>query len=596
MAFLHRGPNIKVAPKIVSNTRISKTIRLKTQQTPAHQKHHNEGHYSSLYGYSTTFRTNFQIKQVVPTEHIIVRYSSTHNNNDKKPKDNSWWTWIKEGAHHYWIGSKLFALEMKTAAGILRRLFQGEKLIRRERKLLVTAFKDLLRLVPFSFFVIVPFAEFTLPIFLKIFPNMLPSTFEDKLQKEENLKKRLKARIELAKFMQDTVDEYLQEKKLKSQSKGLDFSTFMNNVKSGQHIQKDELVKFCTVFEDDLTMDNLPREQLVAMCKYMNLASFGNDFFLRLQLKKKLKQLKADDKLIASEGVDSLTTDELAAALRARGMRGNLVYTDEARARTMLKEWLEFSLDYNLPESVLIMSRAFIITERTDIAAADALQMALSSIPEEVVSDIKLKVAQDQTTPAQKLEVLKEETSKLHEEIEKAKVEEKAAPKPAPETPTKPAAPKKEEDVVKDFSEVAVKVLAYASPVEEEKKDLFELKLEREEEAPAKKEVEKQAVVEDALASRLKSKVDKMVESLEKDVEEAEKIVGSKLNIIDKDFDGVVSTEELREVLSVMKDKLTEEKFLQIINRLDADKDGKITVAELAKYAEESEKETNDKK
>lgn len=63
-----------------------------------------------------------------------------------------------------------------------------------------------------------------------------------------------------------------------------------------------------------------------------------------------------------------------------------------------------------------------------------------------------------------------------------------------------------------------------------------------------------------------------------------------------QDFDGVVTTEELREVLSVMKDKLTEEKFLQIINRLDADKDGKITVAELTKYAEESEKENKEKK
>jgi cytochrome bd-type quinol oxidase subunit 2 len=40
--------------------------------------------------------------------------------------------------------------------------------------------QDLLRLVPFSVFVIVPFMEFLLPVALKLFPNMLPSTFEDK--------------------------------------------------------------------------------------------------------------------------------------------------------------------------------------------------------------------------------------------------------------------------------------------------------------------------------------------------------------------------------------------------------------------------------
>jgi hypothetical protein len=40
--------------------------------------------------------------------------------------------------------------------------------------------QDLLRLVPFSVFIIVPFMEFLLPVALKLFPNMLPSTFEDK--------------------------------------------------------------------------------------------------------------------------------------------------------------------------------------------------------------------------------------------------------------------------------------------------------------------------------------------------------------------------------------------------------------------------------
>jgi hypothetical protein len=39
---------------------------------------------------------------------------------------------------------------------------------------------DLLRLIPFSVFVIIPGLELVLPVFLRFFPNMLPSTFEDK--------------------------------------------------------------------------------------------------------------------------------------------------------------------------------------------------------------------------------------------------------------------------------------------------------------------------------------------------------------------------------------------------------------------------------
>lgn len=37
---------------------------------------------------------------------------------------------------------------------------------------------DLFRLLPFSVFIVVPFLEFTLPIFIKIFPGMLPTTFQ----------------------------------------------------------------------------------------------------------------------------------------------------------------------------------------------------------------------------------------------------------------------------------------------------------------------------------------------------------------------------------------------------------------------------------
>lgn len=49
---------------------------------------------------------------------------------------------------------------------------------------------------------VIPFMELALPILLKLFPNMLPSTFEDKLKKEEEVKKRLLVKMEVAKFLQ----------------------------------------------------------------------------------------------------------------------------------------------------------------------------------------------------------------------------------------------------------------------------------------------------------------------------------------------------------------------------------------------------------
>ena len=78
---------------------------------------------------------------------------------------------------------------------------------RRERKLLTRTSADLFRVVPFSFFLLVPFAELALPFFLKLFPNLLPSTFKSSVQHQEDMKRTLQLRLELAKFLQDTVEE-----------------------------------------------------------------------------------------------------------------------------------------------------------------------------------------------------------------------------------------------------------------------------------------------------------------------------------------------------------------------------------------------------
>jgi hypothetical protein len=51
--------------------------------------------------------------------------------------------------------------------------------------------------VPFSVFIIVPFMELLLPVALKLFPNMLPSTFEDKFAAVSVVRKRTSLPIHL---------------------------------------------------------------------------------------------------------------------------------------------------------------------------------------------------------------------------------------------------------------------------------------------------------------------------------------------------------------------------------------------------------------
>ncbi len=88
------------------------------------------------------------------------------------------WHAIKHEISHYWMGSKLLWSEIKITKNILARLLRGNGMTRREHRQLLRTTTDIFRLVPFAIFVIVPFMELLLPFALKLFPNMLPSTFQ----------------------------------------------------------------------------------------------------------------------------------------------------------------------------------------------------------------------------------------------------------------------------------------------------------------------------------------------------------------------------------------------------------------------------------
>lgn len=63
------------------------------------------------------------------------------------------------------------------------------------------------RLVPFSVFVLVPFAELLLPVALKLFPNMLPSTYEGIKSKEAKAKSLRATRKDVSTFLRETMRE-----------------------------------------------------------------------------------------------------------------------------------------------------------------------------------------------------------------------------------------------------------------------------------------------------------------------------------------------------------------------------------------------------
>jgi LETM1 and EF-hand domain-containing protein 1 len=139
--------------------------------------------------------------------------------------------------------------------------------------------------------------EFTLPIFLKLFPNMLPSTFQEESKEQEKLKKRLKAKLEMAKFLQDTLEETAlkAENSENTESVKLNqkFAEFMKKVRSkGEQPTNEEIMKYSSLFENELTLDNLTRQQLIALCQILEINTLGNippNHMLRFQLQMRIR-------------------------------------------------------------------------------------------------------------------------------------------------------------------------------------------------------------------------------------------------------------------------------------------------------------------
>lgn len=265
---------------------------------------------------------------------------------------------------HYYNGFRLLGIDIKIAGRMVWRLLHGQLLTRRERRRLLRTCVDLFRLVPFTVFIIVPFMEFLLPVFLKLFPEMLPSTFETETKKEEKQKKGLAAKLELAKFLQETIAQMARRNKAKAQTDNETqrFSTYVQKVRgTGEQPTTKDIVRFSKLFEDELTLEHLERPQLVALCKLLELQPIGTNNLLRFQLMMQLRIIKSDDEMIAAEGVAAMTVSELQAACRSRGMR-SLGLTTE-RLHQQMQQWLDLHLKENVPPSLLLLSRAMYLTD-----------------------------------------------------------------------------------------------------------------------------------------------------------------------------------------------------------------------------------------
>jgi hypothetical protein len=218
---------------------------------------------------------------------------------------------------------------------------------------------------------------------------------------------------------------------------------FLEKARNGEIIPPDVIIRYANYFQDDLTLDNMPRMQIINMCKYMSIPPYGSEAFLRFQLRHRIRVLKEDDQRILWEGIDSLTKMELREACQERGMRSTGL-SKEAYKHS-LQQWLDLSVNKNVPISLLVMSRTFFLHEEMFESKSDerkgvtGLADAISGLDKDVLNQVILEVATSQEKLSNpdirkiKLEVLSQQNELIRQEqaareAAAKKKEEKAEP------------------------------------------------------------------------------------------------------------------------------------------------------------------------
>jgi len=193
------------------------------------------------------------------------------------------WVDVKKELLHYKHGFILLWHEFRITFRLLNQVVHGHALTRREREQLVRTSTDMMRLVPLIVVIVVPFMEFALPIALKIWPNLLPSTFNSSEHKDKAALGELKVKLEMARFLQDAVSEMAVE----ATSKGTgtsnsvkELAEFFDTNRRHGNVKPAQILKFAKLFDDELTLDNLPAPTIKALCRLLQLPTLGTRYIV----------------------------------------------------------------------------------------------------------------------------------------------------------------------------------------------------------------------------------------------------------------------------------------------------------------------------
>eukprot|EP01135_Chromosphaera_perkinsii_P001215 Nk52_evm14s162 gene=Nk52_evmTU14s162 len=272
---------------------------------------------------------------------------------------------LKSFAVDMFVGFK--KLFVNTAEAWRYRNVDEKRLHRRQKKLVLQNQADLKTLVPFSIYMMIPMSVAMLPFVIKVYPQLLPSTFNNMEIVMAQRKVALEKKYALAPKVLKTAAIYADllssrdNATLKVLGKKMKTKTWYSKVYIPAHFEvlPEDILEFSSCLSDPHVFEfsNLPYMSKKVLVRYLGLSSFWG---LEEKFKAVMEHIRHDDKLIQEKGVNTLREDELIEACMERGL-------DFANSTDMmtrhLRRWLQLSCheQIQVPHTLMVIYAAHVL-------------------------------------------------------------------------------------------------------------------------------------------------------------------------------------------------------------------------------------------
>lgn len=282
------------------------------------------------------------------SNNILIKDDEDFNNKMSIPRKI--WHEIK----FYYTGTKILIHNIRQSRAIIKKKQQNQQVHWREDRLLRQTKNDLTKVVPFLGIAMIPLSEFFLPIIIRTFPSLLPSTYQNEEQKKELYENNYYRKLRSAQQIQKSIRVLLLDNLLNNLNEQ-DTIRLLQKLRNKEYLYNSEIILLNQKYDFDIGQTK--RSDLFELCNYFHIriSKFSSNENLRATLLNYLNHIREEDYRIKIKEIDEFNLDLLIKLNSERGMR--VFGQNSDILRQQLRDWIQLSRE-NVSPLLLLISRS----------------------------------------------------------------------------------------------------------------------------------------------------------------------------------------------------------------------------------------------